>query len=336
MALPAVGTSPLKAIGARTADAEAGAAGLLRLISEPETRQALSIDLAADMIVETFRASGRGTASASTPSAMRISGPPHRITAKGAVLADRDLAGVRLASLGHPRTMLWRLSTGEPIALVDESWLYRFRTGVSAAVVAQMLLPAGIGTAAIVGAGPIAWEAARAICHLLAPERLLVAARRPESAASFARRAEAAGLPVLPVADAREAAREAELLVTITTADQAILGAGDLRRGATVLSMGGGSEFTFDAWQSAQARFVDDLDYALSRGDAGDWIARGETEAAAFEASLTGTVGDLALGRWRGRSREGETVMAIVQGFAALDIALASLVLERLGEGRAP
>jgi alanine dehydrogenase len=225
--------------------------------------------------------------------------------------------------------MLWSLVSGEPIALLDESYLYRFRTGVSAAVVARYLLPAQrVRRAAIIGAGPIAKQAAIAIHQLLDPEEIVVAARRPAAVEEFATTAGALGTPVHAALDIDAATDGADLLVTITSAKEELILPRHVGHTATILSMGGGPEVSHDVWQAAATRFVDDLDYALHQGDAAAWIASGAATRQSFEASLTGTVGDLAAGRRHGDAAAEGLRMAIIQGMTALDVALAYAVYQ--------
>ncbi|MEP9399100.1 NAD(P)-binding domain-containing protein [Mesorhizobium sp. KR2-14] len=296
--------------------------------AEADSRGAIEIALAAQIIDDTYRAIGEGRVHASAPSMMRIGTTPHRLGAKGAVLDHLGVAGVRLTSRAAPRLMLWSLETGEPVAFFDERTMYRFRTGVSAAVVAGYLLRARpLRRAAIIGAGPIASQIALAIHELLKPSQIVVASRSPESAERFAADCRASGLPASSAQSAPEAVHEADLVVTITTANEVLVRREHLKDGATVLSMGGGLEIDHVIWASAAVRFVDDLSYALLQGDAHAWIAGGLIDAAGFEASLSGTIGELAAGRVPDRPSDG-IAMAIVQGTTALDIALAHAVYD--------
>ena len=83
----------------------------MRMISEAETIDALPIPEAAEIIAQTYKALGDGEVEPSTPSAMRIAGPPHRIQLKGAILKHDGIAGARLSSRGHPRLVLWDLNS---------------------------------------------------------------------------------------------------------------------------------------------------------------------------------------------------------------------------------
>ncbi len=296
-------------------------------ISEQETRESLSTALAAEIVEGTYRAIADGTVEASQPSVMRITGQPHRLGTKGAVLHHLGIAGVRLTSRAAPRIMLWSLSSGEPIAFIDESHAYRFRTGVSAAVCGRYLLKQPSSSrVAIVGAGPIAHEAALAIDAALVPGEITVAARSAASAERFAHRAAEAGVSVTPEADVARAVRGADLVVTITSANEVLVRLDDLKPDVAVLSMGGGLEVDHAVWTAAEHRFVDDLDYALHQGDAAAWITRGHCDQQGFETSLTGTIAALAAGAAGDPRQRSGLAMAIVQGTTALDIALAHAV----------
>lgn len=300
----------------------------MRMISAAETIDALSIADAAGIIADTYKALGNGEVEPSTPSAMRVAGPPHRIQLKGAILKADGIAGARLSSRGHPRLMLWDLASGAPILFLEENWLYAFRTGVSGAVVARWLMPRPNPLIALIGAGAIATHMARAFGELCAPDLICVAARTRESAERLATNVRNTRIVV---ADSIEdAVRDADIVATITTAPARIVQSGWIKQGAAVLSMGGGPEFDIGVWRSASHRFVDDLDYALYQGDISAWVKDGTLTETELKAGITG-IGEVANGRWRGRSGQNEGVLAVIQGLTALDLALAYRILRKLG-----
>ena len=297
----------------------------MRMISEAETIDALSIAEAAEVIAATYKALGNGAVEASTPSAMRVAGPPHRIQLKGAVLKADGIAGARLSSRGHPRLMLWDLQSGAPILFLEENWLYSFRTGVSGAVVARWLTPRPNPRIALIGAGAIATHMARAFGELCAPESVTVASRTRESAERLAANVRNARVAVAESIEA--AVRGADIVATITTAPARIVQSEWIRPGATILSMGGGPEFDIGVWHGAVHRFVDDLDYALYQGDLAAWVKDGALTQAGIAANIAG-IGEVANSRWGGRRNERESVLAVIQGLTALDLSLAYRILQ--------
>ncbi|AXV17869.1 hypothetical protein CYG48_18945 (plasmid) [Neorhizobium sp. SOG26] len=298
--------------------------------TKEDTRGMLSVARAAPLLDETYRAIGQGRVEASSPSMMRVGSTPFRFGAKGAVLNHLDIAGVRITSRKASRLMLWSLQTGEPVAFFDESEMYRFRTGVSAAVVAKYLLQdRKLERAAIIGAGAIAQQIASAIHQTFRPTEIAVSARSVASAKRFAADAAKRGEPVVVAETISEATANADVIVTITNANEELVRPEHVSEGAVVLSMGGGLEVAHGVWASASARYVDDLSYALHQGDAAAWIKEGKFSQSAFQANLTGTVAELAVGKLEAIKTDSH-VMAIVQGTTALDIALAhSIYLAR-------
>lgn len=300
----------------------------MHMMSEAETIDALSIAEAAEVIAGTYKALGNGDVEPSTPSAMRVAGPPHRIQLKGAILKADGIAGARLSSRGHPRLILWDLESGAPILFLEENWLYAFRTGVSGAVVAQWLMPCPNPRIALIGAGAIATHMARAFGELCAPELVSVASRTRESAERLVANV---GNTRVVVADSIEAAvHNADIVATITTAPARIVQSEWIRPGATVLSMGGGPEFDIGAWRNASHRFVDDLDYALYQGDLSAWVKDGALTEVDVKTGITG-IGEVANERWQGRSGPNDGVLAVIQGLTALDLALACRILRKKG-----
>ncbi|MGD9921330.1 MAG: NAD(P)-binding domain-containing protein, partial [Pseudorhodoplanes sp.] len=260
------------------------------------------------------------------PSAMRVAGPPHRIQLKGATLKHDGIAGARLSSRGHPRLMLWNLDSGAPILVLEENWLYAFRTGVSAAVVARWLMARSRPRIALIGAGAIATHMAHAFGELCAPEIITVASRTRESAERLA--ANVRNARVVVADSIEDAVRGADIVATITTAPARIVRSGWLKPGAAVLPMGGGPEFDIGAWRGSTHRFVDDLDYALYQGDLAGWVADGALTQAEVANNIIG-IGEVANGRWAGRRNENESVLAVIQGLTALDLALAYRILQK-------
>ena len=291
---------------------------------------AISVLEAVDVVDATYRAMGEGLVEMSDPSMMRVGNTAHRLGAKGAVLNHLGIAGIRLVSRAAPRLMLWSLDTGEPLAFFDEKMMYRFRTGVSAAVVARYLLPKSrpLKRVTIIGAGPIAKQVAIAITETLSPEEILIVSRNQKSSALFARTCRSENLPVAAAATVADATENADLIVTITSANEILVRPEHVKKGAVVLSMGGGQELHPQVWASASMRYVDDLNYALQQGDAHAWISQGEFSPATFDATLTGTIGALAAGHPALTTSNEDVSIAIVQGTTALDIALAFAVYE--------
>lgn len=301
----------------------------MRMITVAETANALSIPEAASVIERVYAGLASGTVVPSSPSAMRIAGPPHRIQVKGAVLQDEGIAGARLSSLRDPRLMLWDLETGSPLLLLEESWLYIFRTGISGAVVARWLTPSPNPHIALIGAGKIATHMARGFIELCNPAQIRVASRTAESAERLVSAVGAAASDIAATQSIEDAVRGADIIATITTANTPLVDPAWIKAGALVLSMGGVQEFAPESWHAATHRFVDDLDYALYQGDLAGFVKSGAATADDIRSTVA-SIGDVAAGQWPGRTNPSSSVYAVIQGLTALDLALAYRIFQNL------
>ena len=302
----------------------------MRMITAAETVDVLSVSEAASVIERVYAGLASGTVVPSSPSAMRIAGPPHRIQVKGAVLQDEGIAGARLSSLHDPHLMLWNLETGSPILLLEESWLYTFRTGISGAVVARWLTPCPKPCIALIGAGKIATHMARGFVELCDPAQIRVASRTAESAQQLITVVGTEACDIAAAPSIEEAVRGADIVATITTASVPLVDPSWIKPGALVLSMGGVQEFTPESWHAARHHFVDDLDYALYQGDLAGFVKSGAIAADHIRSTIV-SIGDVAARRWPGRVNPSEGVYAVIQGLTALDLALAYRIFQSRG-----
>ena len=254
---------------------------------------------------------------------------PAKCRLKGAQLAELGVAGVRLATPGHYYCWVVDFETGVPIGLVDEEWLHRRRTATTGALAAKWLAAPGAKVAALVGTGKIGAEFALTLPHALDLEELRVASRDPSNAARFAARHGRGAVPIRAAGSIEEAVRGAQSVVTITTAKVPFLEPGWLAPGAVLLSMGGCPEVRFEVLAEADRLIVDDLDYALAQGDLHAWIADGHIAEEDLVARVDADIGEVALGAKPGRTKPEERVIAIVQGMAVCDLAMAKMVLDR-------
>lgn len=303
----------------------------MRMISVDQTIDALSIPEAAEVIERTYAALATGDVAPSSPSAMRIMAPPHRIQVKGAVLRHEGIAGARLSSARDPRIILWNIETDETLGLLEESWLYTFRTGISGAVVARWLSPGPQPRIALIGAGKIATHMARGFAELCDPASIRVAARTLQSAQQLVSAVTAPGVDIAAAPTIEEAVRNADIVATITTASSPVVKPPWIKEGALVLSMGGAQEFEVETWHKATHRFVDDIDYALYQGDLAGWSQSGALTVDTVKSQIA-SIGDVAAGRWPGRRTASEGVYAAIQGLTALNLALAHRIFNKLAQ----
>jgi ornithine cyclodeaminase len=130
-----------------------------------------------------------------------------------------------------------------------------------------------------------------------------------------------------------QAVRGADVVVTITKARQAFLMPGWLKEGAVLLSMGGVPEVAFGVLDEIDRLIVDDIDYALAQGDLHAWVKSGAIAKEALLARIDADIGEVAIAAKPGRHSEKERILAVIQGMAVCDLAMAKMVLDRAEAG---
>ena len=81
--------------------------------------------------------------------------------------------------------------------------------------------------------------------------------------------------------------------------------------------------------QASDRFFVDDIDYALAQGDMHAWVKAGAIGKEALLARIDADIGELAIGAKPGRQSESERILAVIQGMAVCDLAMAKRVLDK-------
>jgi ornithine cyclodeaminase/alanine dehydrogenase-like protein (mu-crystallin family) len=139
-----------------------------------------------------------------------------------AVIEELDVMGLKAFNSGAGGTVrylvaLWRVSTGELIALLDASTLTAIRTGAVTGVAQRALAP-GHRTVGVIGSGLEARTNLEAICAVAPVERVTVYSPRAERRERFAEEMSGRlGVPVQAVATPQEAAAMQTVLAATNT-----------------------------------------------------------------------------------------------------------------------
>jgi ornithine cyclodeaminase len=312
----------------------------MRILSESEVRALAENDLDGgfEACEAAFRYFGEVRDVLSHPSSAFMALPrekPAMCRLKGAHLASMGVAGARLAAPGYYYCWLIDFEGGQPVALVAEDWLHRRRTATTGALAARWLARPGATTAALIGAGKIGREFVRTLTHALPLDELRIASGSGDSARALVKEfGETLGETRLTAASSIEqAVRGADIVVTITKAKEAFLQPGWLKEGAVLLSMGGVPEVAFGVLAEIDRLIVDDIDYALAQGDLHAWVKSGAIASETLVARIDADIGEVAIGAKPGRTDDGERLLAVIQGMAVCDLAMAKMVLDKAGAG---
>jgi ornithine cyclodeaminase/alanine dehydrogenase-like protein (mu-crystallin family) len=214
--------------------------------------------------------------------------------------------------------------SGAELAILDARSVTWLRTGAAAAVSAQALAASGASSVGVIGCGVNGAWAARClaaggygpgVCNDSDP----AAAERLASELGWR-------------AGGHEEAVGADVVVTCTPGDQAVVAASDLREGQHVAALGadahGKAELERDALRRCHL-FCDEWEQASGGGELSGAVTAGEVS----RGQVT-QLGEVLTGAAKGRGSDTETTLFDSTGLAIQDLGIALAVLDALREGR--
>lgn len=223
---------------------------------------------------------------------------------------------------------LFDATDGRPLALLDSGELTARRTGAATAVAARRLARAGARTLLLCGCGRQAAAQLEALLAVLPLARVAVHDLDAARAAAFAAEAAARhALEASPVERLDRAARDADVIVTCTTARAPILRRADVVAGTFVAAVGADhpTKQELDPELLLAARLVvDSRRQASEMGELHHALARGGAELAQRAAEL----GQVVRGERPGRVDEREITLFDSTGLALEDAAAALVAYE--------
>jgi len=153
-------------------------------------------------------------------------------------------------------------------------------------------------------------------------------ASRSAAANAFVRSMKDQGPPRFTMVNALDqAVRNADLVVTATglSADTPIIDADWLQRGATVCALGSFQEIDSRIILQADRIYIDNWEAGRQRGNLAPLVRSG----ALSRGRIAGEIADVVSGRIDGRTCSDQTVLVVLVGIGALDIALGAELLKQ-------
>lgn len=316
----------------------------LLYIPDKLVRESISITEVIEIVKEVYRAHGNHEAWLSEPSAQFLregESQTSNYKVKGASIPSRGVAGFRIVGniLSKTEEQSWTYRycyladpfTARPLAIVDEYYQSLLRTGVTGAVALSLLGKRESKILGIVGAGHIARHLLEALPRFFSLEEVRVWSRSKVTQESFVREmGSLLDIEIEPVETPEMVVRGADLVVTITDADEVLVSPGWLSAGATLCSMGNNQELNPQILDEVDKFIVDDFDFCRTVGDIHAWMSRGYLKEAEILERLHGTIPEVITGRKPGRESKNEKILAVIQGMASCDLAIARLLYEKL------
>jgi alanine dehydrogenase len=316
----------------------------IRILTAADVKAALSIADAIEATRMAFAQLSSGRAEA--PLRTQWSASNGTALVMPAYLPDSRGLGAKIVSVfpGNPGrglptvnalVALLDTETGQPIALLDGTYLTALRTGAASGVATSLLALPDADTAAIFGAGVQARTQLLALCTVRSIRCAWVYDRDTERAKVFV--AEMAGQAPVPAdlrlaASPAEALREARIVATATTSNSPVFADADLMPGAHICAIGAFTpqmqEVPVETVRRARI-FVDQRAAALA--EAGDLSIPIEQGLLAPEG--VHEIGEVINGQIVGRESSDQVTLFKSVGNAVQDIAAATRAL-RIAEER--
>ena len=214
------------------------------VVTETEIRGAIDMPRAVVAVREALIAAAEGTVTNPMPWHLDIAEHDGELHVKGSHIAGAEHFAVK-ASAGYPGNAAAGLPTsnglvvvfdavhGSPVAvLLDGGHLTELRTGAAGAVAVDVLAPADVAVATVIGTGGQARYQIEGLLAVRRPGELVVVGRtsgRAEALADWAR--DQADWPVRTATEAREAVGSADVVLPVTSSRESVVLDGWLREG---------------------------------------------------------------------------------------------------------
>jgi len=224
---------------------------------------------------------------------------------------------------------LFRSTTGEMAALIEADALGQIRTGAASGVATKYLANAKASNVGIIGTGYQARTQLEAVAVVRRLQRVRAYGRDPERRANFCHEmSERIGLSVGAASSSEEAVRDADIVITATSATQVVLEGGWLSPGMHINAMGANwpQKRELDAAAVGRADLVVVDSIEQSKMEAGDLI-----QAFGDDRSRWTTVqelGRIVAAQAPGRTTADQITLFKSNGIATWDLAAAVGVYE--------
>jgi ornithine cyclodeaminase len=226
--------------------------------------------------------------------------------------------------------LLFSADTGELLAMMNASAITAIRTAAVSAVATDLLARADACDLAIIGSGVQARSHLAAMARVRAIKRCRIASRQIEHARSFAEEMSGAfSFPIEPVGSVEQALDGADLIVTVTSAVEPIVGREWISPGAHLNVVGSSTPRAREvdsATMAAASLFVDRRESTIN--EAGDYLFAAR-EGAIGPDHIRAEIGEVLTGDKPGRTSPDEITLFKSLGLAVEDLAAAEYLYRR-------
>jgi alanine dehydrogenase len=219
-------------------------------------------------------------------------------------------------------TLLFDPQTGRAAALVSANYLTGVRTGAASAIATQCLSRPDSRVLGILGTGGQALYQLQATLAVRKIERVYACGRSADKVAAFGREVEKLGLEFV-AGDRESVVRNADVLITVTPAREALVDQAWVKPGTHINAMGAdtrGKQELAPALLARAAVFVDEVAQAITIGE----CQHAHAAALLKEADLH-SLGEVLAGLRPGRTSTEQVTVFDGTGVSLQDLAVADL-----------
>jgi ornithine cyclodeaminase/alanine dehydrogenase-like protein (mu-crystallin family) len=302
------------------------------LLTESDVLALLPMPVALNAVEDCFRQMAAGTARLHYRQRLEL---PEKSFLHYMAAADvaRGYMGMKIyTSVGGALrfiVLLYRARTGELLALVEANHLGQIRTGAASGVATKFMARSDAGTVAILGTGFQARTQLQAMAAVRNLLQVRAYGRDAERRARFAREmSEQLHVPVRAAESAEAAVREADIVVTVTSASKPVLAGAWLAPGAHINAVGANfpHKRELDDEAVTRAGIIAADSRQQSRIEAGDLIHVLGSDSGRW--SNVRELAEIVAGTTPGRSSDRQITLFKSNGIATEDVVCAGRVYE--------
>lgn len=229
--------------------------------------------------------------------------------------------------------LLYNTADGSLDAIMDAKDLGEIRTSAVSAVGANHMARQGVENVGIIGTGREARGQIAAIKSVRPIKRIKCWSRAAENRAAFAKDIEARdGIEVIPCETAEAAVEGAELIITVSGADDPVLFGEWLQPGQHICAIGATSlyrrELDLEAVKRADLIAVENMDQAMA--ECGELIYAAHNRGLKWKTVRE--LHEIVSGKAPGRPSDDAITLVDTIGVGAEDVAVAAFVLQKARE----
>ena len=302
------------------------------LLTDDQVKQLVSIDDVLPVVENMFTQEGTGLVT-EVPRE-RIQAGPNYLAYMGGSNNYQEKMGMKVYSHCGDNlqfyVILFDSVSGELLLLTRADSLGRLRTAATSAIGAKYLSNTDSETLAIIGSGYQASTQLEATCKVRNIKKVLAYSRTKENCITFAKEMTSSlGIPVEPCQSARAAVSDADIVITITTADSAVIDHTWLKTGTTVIAPGNArwnaQEIDFGTIQNSDLIAVDTIEGCKT--EAGELMAA--AERGLFKWEQVKELSSVVSGKSSGRTSSTQLILFKFVGMGPLDIVTAQLIHDK-------